>query len=408
MNSDSGRVLLVGGGGYIGSHTARECRRAGIEPVIFDNYSTGNPESVDGFEEIRGDLLEPRSIRSAFEHFQFDAVFHFAALSEVGESTNNPAAYYRNNVAGTLNLLQAMIDSGVSRLIFSSTAAVYGDPIEIPIPENHATQPVNPYGRSKLMVEQILADIAACHDVRYMSLRYFNAAGADAVGDIGEDHRDESHLVPRLLLTALGRCDEFAVFGSDYDTPDGTCIRDFIHVTDIARAHILALQNLDEWPNEVVNLGSSEGYSVREVVEEAQAVADLPIRIREAERREGDPAVLVASNDKARAVLGWRPECSELRTILATAWNWHKRHPGGFRARRSDHAEPTSKSTELFGDIAVRLGYASDEDVARALERQAEELERGNEHKLLGMHMLEMGFLSTSELIEILRVYEQR
>jgi UDP-glucose 4-epimerase len=402
------KVLVVGGAGYIGSHAVRECRRSGIEPVVFDNFSTGNAPAIDGIETIEGDLLDPRTLRSAFENDRFDAVFHFAASCSVPESVAKPALYYHNNVAGTLNLVHAMLEARVGRLVFSSTAAVYGDPEEVPIPETHRTRPVNPYGASKLFVERMLADISERHPLRYIALRYFNAAGADLSGDIGEDHADEGHLIPLIFQTALGRRPHFRVYGTDYETPDGTCIRDFVHVTDIAKAHLQALDIIDEQPNQAINLGSSTGYSVREVIEEARRVVGLDIAVEDAERRPGDPPVLVASNERARAVLDWEPQLSELPMILETAWRWHRGHPNGYAGRGGGFAARDSRSTELFGDIAVRLGHVTDEDVARALERQKEEMEIGHAHKLIGMHMLEMGLLSTSQLIEILKYYENR
>jgi len=401
------RVLVVGGAGYIGSHAVRECRRAGLEPVVFDNLSTGNRESVEGVELIEGDLLDPRALRSTFENDAFDAVFHFAASASVPESVPKPALYYHNNVAGSLNLVHAMLEAGVERLIFSSTAATYGDPVEVPIPETHPTRPVNPYGASKLLVERMLTDISEKHPLRYIALRYFNAAGADLSGDIGEFHREESHLIPLVFHTALGKRELFKIFGNDYETPDGSCIRDFVHVTDIARAHLLALEILDEHPNQAINLGSSTGYSVREVIDESRRiVGDLPIRVEEAPRREGDPPVLVASNTRAREVLGWEPQLSELTTILETAWRWHHRHPDGYGMSAPASAE--RESSERFGDLAVRLGHVTEEDVERALERQQRESEDGRSHKLIGMHMLELGLLSTSQLIEILKKYESR
>ncbi|MEE8142779.1 MAG: UDP-glucose 4-epimerase GalE [Planctomycetota bacterium] len=402
------KVLVVGGAGYIGSHTVRELRRAGMEPVVFDNFSAGNLESIKGVELVHGDLLDPRSIRAVMENFHFDAVFHFAAHCSVPESVQRPADYYRNNVGGTLNLINALLEAGVERLVFSSTAAVYGNPKEIPIPEQHSTEPVNPYGRSKLVVEQMLADICARHPLRYSALRYFNAAGADHAGDIGEDHKNESHIVPLVLLTALGRRQFFKIFGTDYETPDGTCIRDFVHVNDIAQAHILALEKLDDNPNQVYNLGSGEGYSVKELVQEAQRLVDLPISVVNAERRPGDPPVLVASNDKARQVLGWRPKYSDMEEILQTAWNWHRKHPEGFHSQYTPLAERESHTTQLFGDIAIRLGFLNEADVVKALERQTQEMEQGTQHKLIGMHLLEMGLLSTSQLIEVLKYYEEQ
>ena len=402
------KVLVVGGAGYIGSHAVRECRRTGIEPVVFDNFSTGNRGAVAGVEVIEGDLLDPRTLTSTFENHKFDAVFHFAASASVPESVARPEMYYHNNVAGSLNLVHAMLEAGVERLVFSSTAATYGDPEEVPIPETHPTRPVNPYGASKLFVERMLADISEKHPLRYIALRYFNAAGADLSGDIGEDHAEESHLIPLVFYTALGKRDIFKIFGNDYETPDGSCIRDFVHVTDIAKAHLLALNVIDQHPNQAINLGSSTGYSVREVIDESQrVVGDLSINVAEAARREGDPPILVASNDRAKSILGWKPQLSELPMILETAWRWHRGNPNGYSSDRGAPAA-AQKSTELFGDIAVRLGHVSEEDVARALERQTGEADVGHAHKLLGMHMLELGLLSTSQLIEILKYYENR
>lgn len=401
------RVLIVGGAGYIGSHTVRECRRAGFEPVVFDNFGFGNAAAVEGVEQIAGDLHDPRSLRSAFENYRFDAVFHFAAFASVPESVARPAMYYHNNVAGTLNLVNAMIEAGVERLVFSSTAATYGDPIEVPITESHPTSPVNPYGRSKLLVESMLAEIAAKQPIRYIALRYFNAAGADLAGDIGEDHGDsESHLIPLLLLNALGRRKLFKIFGTDYDTPDGTCVRDFVHVTDLARAHLLALERIDEHGNQAFNLGSSEGFSVRQMVNEVERVigSEYSLNVEEAERRPGDPGILVASNHRAREILGWNPQFSDLQTIVGSAWAWHRSHPNGFGSRPA-RLSADAKS-ERFGAIAVRLGFLEEADVQRALDRQATEADGSNRDKLIGLHMLELGLLSTSQLIEILREYE--
>lgn len=400
------RVLVVGGAGYVGSHAVRECRDCGLDPVVFDNYITGSPDAVGEVERISGDLLDPRSIRAAFTKHRFDAVFHFAGLSYATESVRLPAQYYRNNIAGTLNLLHTMLDVGVERLVYSSTAAVYGDPHEIPIQEDHSLAPLHPYGRSAAIVEEILADIAARHELRYASIRYFNAAGADPSGEIGEDPKAGTRLIPQIFRTALEQQDSLRIFGTDYDTPDGTCIRDFVHVNDIAHGHVLALEHLDREPNQVFNLGSSEGYSVREIVEEAQMLIDRPLAVVEARRRPGDPAVLVASDDKAREILGWEPQYSDLTSILETAWQWHRKHPGGY-GRPEQKSRPGTGS-ELFGDIAMRLGFVTENDVDLALERQGQEREQGAQHKLIGMHMLEMGLLSTSQLIDILKYYEER
>ena len=402
------KVLVVGGAGYIGSHAVRECRRCGIQPVIFDNLSTGNALSVEGDDLIQGNLHSARDLRSTFESQAFDAVFHFAASCSVPESMENPALYYHNNVAGTLNLVDAMLAAGVHKLIFSSTAAVYGDPEETPIPEDHLKRPVNPYGESKLLVEKLLSAIAEKHPLRYIALRYFNAAGADPEGGIGEDHEQESHLIPLIFQTALGLRGTFKIFGTDYETPDGTCIRDFVHVTDIARAHLLALEKMDHLPRCAYNLGSSDGYSVQEVINEAQILSGVTIPVVEEARRDGDPPVLVASNELAGSELGWKPEHSELTEILQTAWKWHSSHPHGFGSPPESHSLGKAGSTELFGDVAVRLGLVSKSDVERALEDQRKEAATGADHKMIGMHMLEMGILSTSQLIEILKHYEQR
>lgn len=298
--------------------------------MIFDSFSTGNPKSVDGLVQIKGDLLDINAVRSLFEKFQFDAVLHFGALNTVPKSAEDPTACFHNSIVGTLNLLRVMHEARVERLIFSSTAAVYGNPDEVPIPESHRTEPVNPYGRSMLRTEQALGEIAQQTKIRYMILRHFNAAGADPWGDIGEDHPGESHLIPRLFLAALNRFESFEMFGTDYDTKDGTCVRDFVHVTDVARAQILALEALDRCPGETFNLGSGDGCSVRQVVDAARRLAETLIPVTLAERRAGDPPAVVASSQKARTMLGWKPEYSDLKTILETAWNWHKHHPWGY------------------------------------------------------------------------------
>ncbi len=324
------KILLTGGAGYVGSHAARESLRAGHEPMVFDSYVTGHPKSVDGLVQIEGDLRDLSSIRSVFEKFRFDAVLHCGTLNTVQKSVEDPPAH-DDSIAGTLNLLRVMREARVERLIFSSTAAVYGNPDEVPIPESHRTDPVDPHGRSMLRIEQMLGEIAKQTKLRYIALRHFNVAGADPWGDIGEDHPGESHLIPRLLLTALKRFECFEIFGTDYDTRDGTCVRDFVHVTDIARAQILALEALERCPNETFNLGSETGYSVRQVVDEVQRLIGTTLPVILTERRAGDPAALVASNQKARTMLGWELEYSDLSTILETAWNWHERHPLGYQ-----------------------------------------------------------------------------
>lgn len=324
------RILLTGGAGYIGSHAARECLRAGHEPVIFDSCATGSAESVRGLVQIEGDLLNFDSIRSAFETFRFDAVLHFAAINPSPRSAD-PSVSFHNGVAGTLNLVRIMQDTGVDRLVLSSTAAVYGNPVDLPVPESCHVAPVSSRGHAMLVIEQLLADIARRGKLRQITLRCFNAAGADFWGDIGEDHLHEAHLVPRLLLTALGRFETFEIFGADYDTRDGTCIRDFVHVSDLARAHVLALEALDRCPNETFNLGTGTGWSVREVAEAAREITGDSFPVTLADRRGGDPATLVAWSEKARTLLGWEAAHSDLRTVLETAWSWHRQHPQGYQ-----------------------------------------------------------------------------
>ncbi len=397
------RILVVGGAGYIGSHCVLESLRAGHEVVVLDDLRTGHREAISEVELIEGSTHEPRVLRSVFESYRFDAVFHLAASCSVPESVKIPALYYHNNLAGTLNLVEAMLEAGVTKLIHSSTAAVYGDPDEVPIPETHPLRPVNPYGDSKKLIEDALAAIAKQHPLEHVCLRYFNAAGADPSGLLGEDHSDESHLIPLLLQCALGTRDQFKIFGKDWDTPDGTCVRDFVHVTDIARAHLLGLEKIAEVAGQSINLGSSHGASVREVIEVAKATTGIDFHIVEEGRRDGDPATLLASNEKARALLGWTPEHSELSFIVETAWRWHRTHPSGY----GSEVAPLGSGATLFGDLAIKLGFVSREDVSRVLEEQDRLKKSGRGHKMMGLCMVEMGLLSTSQLVEILRQYEK-
>ncbi|ULU26263.1 UDP-glucose 4-epimerase GalE [Dyella terrae] len=319
------RVLVCGGAGYIGSHMVRQLLRRGQEPVVFDNLSTGHRAAVQGAPLIVGDVTDPASLAEVFSNGRFDAVLHLCSLSLVAESTIKPYAYYQVNVAGTLNLLEAMQAAGVSRIVFSSTAAVYGVPRTPLIDETHPTEPISPYGASKRMVEQMLADAAHAYGLRSVTFRYFNAAGADASGDIGEAHEPESHLIPNVLRTALGQSSGLKVFGIDYPTPDGTCVRDYIHVDDLASAHLKALEFLED--NEgahIFNLGSERGFSVQEIIHAAERVTGRSIPRDILGRRAGDPPVLVASNARARDVLGWQPEHSDIDTIIASAWRWHQ------------------------------------------------------------------------------------
>jgi UDP-glucose 4-epimerase len=297
---------------------------AGCEVVILDNLSTGNRRLVQGGEFIQGHLGDRELLERLFAGHVFDAVMHFAAFSQVGESMHQPLAYYRNNLAETVALLDAMVRHDVRRFIFSSTAAVYGEPVAIPIAEDHPCAPTNPYGNTKLAVERMLADCDAAHGVTYAALRYFNAAGADESGEIGELHDPETHLIPIVLQAADGLIDHIRLFGTDYPTTDGTCIRDYVHVNDLAQAHLLALGALLDGGNSAVyNLGSSHGYSVREVIAKAEGVTGKKIPVVEAPRRSGDPAILVASSDKIKRELGWAPGYDDLETIIRTAWNWH-------------------------------------------------------------------------------------
>jgi UDP-glucose 4-epimerase len=318
-------ILVCGGAGYIGSHMARWLALRGSKVTVLDNLSTGHREAVQWGELIEADVLDPSSLERAFNGRRFDAVMHFCARSLVGESVAEPYAYYANNVTGTLNLLDAMRRHGVARLVFSSTAAVFGQPVADRIDEDHPRQPINPYGASKLMVERILADAASAYGLRSVALRYFNAAGASADASIGESHQPETHIIPNVLRAALGTGPALKVFGDDYPTPDGTCVRDYVHVDDLAQAHELALAYLDANPGaHAFNLGNGQGFSVREVIAAAAAVSGRPIAHAIEPRRPGDPSVLVASSAKARGQLGWKPVHTRLEPIIESALHWHQ------------------------------------------------------------------------------------
>jgi UDP-glucose 4-epimerase len=320
------KILVTGGAGYIGSHTVKELLRRGYETLTLDNLSTGHRESVRGGEFIEADLRTIDALRDVFSKYRVDAVIHFAASCYVGESVKEPMKYYENNVLCGLNLLAAMVEQEVRTIIFSSTAAVYGNPVETPITEDHAQLPINPYGQTKSLFEDILKSHERLHGIRYVCLRYFNAAGCDPDGEIGENHDPETHLIPLVLDTALGLLPEIKIFGTDYPTPDGTCVRDYVHVCDLADAHILCLQRLlDGGPSGAYNLGTGHGYSVREVVDAAERVIGRDVPRVESPRRPGDPPELVASAEKIRDELGWLPEHSSIEDILATAWNWQKK-----------------------------------------------------------------------------------
>ena len=318
------KILVVGGAGYIGAHMVRQLIKARCDVVILDNLSTGNRKLVQGDEFIQGNLGDTDLLDKLFSRHTFDAVMHFAAFSQVGESMHRPLMYYRNNLAETIALLNAMVRHDVKRFIFSSTAAVYGEPVAIPIAEDHPCAPTNPYGNTKLAVERMLADCDAAYGLKSTALRYFNAAGADESGEIGELHEPETHLIPIVLRAADGMIDHIRLFGTDYATTDGTCIRDYVHVNDLAQAHLLALDALLKGGDSTIyNLGSSSGYSVREVIGKAEGVTGKKIPVVEAPRRPGDPAVLVASSEKIKHQLGWTPAYDNLEKIIQTAWNWH-------------------------------------------------------------------------------------
>ena len=319
-------VLVAGGAGYIGSHAVKELVREGFDVLVFDNLSSGRPDLIGAVPLVRGDLLDREALRRTFREREIGAVLHFASLIQVGESYADPRKYYAHNLTTSLNLFDAMLEAGVDKLIFSSTAAVYGDPRETPITEAHPTDPVNPYGRTKLMVETVLRDYDRAHGLRSISLRYFNAAGADADGTAGECHDPETHLVPNILLAVLGIKPPLGVFGADFPTPDGTAVRDYIHVTDLAAAHVLALKKLlAGGAGDVFNLGTERGHSVLEVVRTVEKITGRAVPYDIGPKRQGDVAVLLASKAKAEQALGWKPRLSFLETIVETAWNWHRK-----------------------------------------------------------------------------------
>ena len=324
-------VLVTGGAGYIGSHTVAELLDANEEVIVLDNLEKGHREAVLGGKFIQADLRNIDEIRKVFKENEIEAVIHFAAYIEVGESVANPLKYYNNNVIASLNLLTIMQEAGVNKIVFSSTAATYGIPENIPIKESDKTAPINPYGETKLTVEKLLKWADNAYGIKHAVLRYFNACGAHISRKIGEAHSPESHLIPIILQVAQGKREEIKLFGNDYDTPDGTCVRDYIHVTDLAQAHILALQNLRKGADSnVFNLGNGKGFSNREVVEVARRVTGKAIKSTDAPRRPGDPDTLVASAEKAINILGWKPKYKDLSKIIETAWNWHSSHPNGY------------------------------------------------------------------------------
>lgn len=319
-------ILVTGGAGYIGSHCCKALQKRGYHPVTVDNLIYGHSENVKWGPCYQGDVGNRRILNQIFKDKKIDAVMHFAAFAYVGESVTDPQKYYTNNLKNTINLLKSVLENHVRYFIFSSTCATYGMPQKLPLDENHRRQPISPYGKSKYMIEEILADYHKAYDFEFISLRYFNAAGADPEGEIGEDHTPETHLIPLILDVAKGRSEAIRVFGTDYETADGSCIRDYIHVSDLADAHILALEKLmDGSASDFINLGTGSGFSVLQSIATASRVTGTKIPYIAADRRPGDPAVLIASNAKARRLLGWKPKYTQLDEIIQTAWNWHKK-----------------------------------------------------------------------------------
>jgi len=324
-------VLVVGGAGYIGSYMCKYLSKNGYAPVILDNFSRGHRMAVRYGKLYEGNINNDGLLAKIFTENKIAAVMHFAAYCYVGESVTAPDIYYKNNVSATLNLLEAMVKNNVNAFIFSSTCATYGNPIDVPIFEDHPQHPINPYGRSKLMVEKILKDFSQAFDLKYVCLRYFNAAGADPEEELGEDHRPETHLIPLVLQTALGMRDQVEIFGNDYPTHDGTCIRDYIHTDDLAQAHLLAMERImGGFSGDMYNLGNGKGYSVNDVIEKASEITKTSIKTKVVNRRQGDPAILVSASQKAIEELGWRPKYHELDAIIETAWKWHKKNPKGY------------------------------------------------------------------------------
>jgi UDP-glucose 4-epimerase len=340
-------ILVTGGAGYIGSHAVLALQQAGYEVLVFDNLSGGHRELVEEVLQVPlivGDINDRPLLDRLFAEHNVAAVMHFAAYIAVGESVSNPAKYYRNNVTGTLTLLEAMTAASVNTFVFSSSCALYGNPEFVPITEDHPKAPISPYATTKWMVEMMLQDFDIAHGLKSVAFRYFNASGADPNGLLGEDHEPETHLIPLVLLAALGQRESISILGTDYPTRDGTCIRDYIHVTDLAQAHVLGLKYLlDGGNSQVFNLGNGSGFSVREVIETAQQVTGKPIHIVERDRRPGDPPILVGSSDKARSILNWQPRYADLKAILTHAWQWHQtRHRHNHQTKQAAKAVATT------------------------------------------------------------------
>jgi len=324
-------VLVCGGAGYIGSNMTALLAAGGHEPVVYDNFSKGHRSAVRGVQVVAGDLADFQGLVKVLRERKIEAVMHFAASIEVGESVQEPLRYYRNNLSNTQNVLSAMEAAGVQKFVFSSTAAVYGMPEPVPITEEAPKKPINPYGETKLAVERMCRYQADTGRLHYAALRYFNACGAGDNGNRGEDHRPESHLIPLIIQAAMGKRPDIKIYGTDYPTPDGTCIRDYIHIDDLCRAHLLALNRLDSHVEQTFNLGNGQGYSVREVIEAVKRVSGKDFKVVETARRPGDPAVLTSDATKAKLELGWQPQMPSLEDIVATAWKWHTSHPDGYQ-----------------------------------------------------------------------------
>ena len=323
-------ILVIGGAGYIGSHMVMDLLRASYPVVILDNLSRGHRELLPGGDFVNGDMGNPQDLRAVFAKYPIKAVMHFAAHSLVGESVEQPLAYYRNNVANTITLLEEMERANIGHFIFSSTAAVYGEPVSTPIAEDHPCAPTNPYGATKLAVERLLADVSHANGMTFSILRYFNAAGADHSGKIGERHQPETHLIPLVLQVATGERESIKIFGDDYPTPDGTCLRDYVHVSDLTRAHLLALEHLlAGGANTTYNLGNCNGYSVRQIIDTAREITGHAIPAETVARRAGDPAVLIADSSKIRRELGWQPAYEDVDDIIRSAWVWHQQEASG-------------------------------------------------------------------------------
>lgn len=319
-------ILIVGGAGYIGSEINKELNKNGYQTVVMDSLVSGHKEAVKWGEFVQGDLANLEDIRGVFKKYQIEAVFNFAAFIEVGESVKDPQKYYFNNLVNTLNLLRVMKEFNVNKIIFSSTAATFGEPKYTPIDEKHPQWPINPYGWTKLMIERVFADYDVAYGLRYVALRYFNACGANEEADVGENHNPESHLIPLVLDAAMGKRENIKIFGTDYPTPDGTCVRDYIHVVDLASAHLLALKHLlDGGESKQYNLGNGKGFSVREVISAVKKITGKEFAVVEDARRPGDPPILVASSEKIRNELGWKPQYADIEAIVATAWKWHQK-----------------------------------------------------------------------------------